>query len=150
MYIVWSDVSQRYNIVKDYVNNSMDEVASIQYAEGELNTRVRYTVLNWSNNITAKDLSIDIAYARTQMYRDEDKYTAVMDRIKSITEALVNGSMAMVLDDGSTLLADKSSAAGKAHSTTADYHPVFDMGSELDMHVSSSQLQDEYDAKGYL
>lgn len=152
MYITWSDVAQRYSIVEDYVNNSVDRYNAILYAEGELGVKLSgaFTLPFSSNNVTAKDLTIDIAYAKTQMYRDVDKYKLVMDRINDVTKMLKSGNMGMVLSDGTVIYADKNNSAAKAYSTTQDYPSVFDMGDVLDMGVNSSQLSDEYDAKGYL
>ena len=147
--IIWEEVVVRYNVVSDYAASSTDQHTFVLYAESELNRRLSscYATPLSSNNITAKDLTIDIAFANTIKYKDSEKYTAIMDQIDKVTEKLCGGQASMIDDTGAIILPTGTSGSGKVYSNTQDFHSVFDMGDTINMHVSSAQLLSEADAK---
>jgi len=130
------------------VNSYPDAVDSqyIMYAENELDQRLGpyFTVPFSSNNITARDLSIDLSYAKVVIYDDPDKYKAIIEHVDMIIGDLIAGKMAMVTDSGDSLF---SSSTNEAWSNTQNYHSAFGMGDFDTFLVDSNQLQAEEDAR---
>ena len=149
MYVTWSDVVQRFKTADDYVQNSADRASAINYAEADLHSLLgnSFTIPFSSNNLTAKDLTIDLVYANTVKYRDEERHAAILKRIKDVTASLCLGNTNMVLDDNTTLSTSGSISTGKIYSNTAGYTPVFDTGDILDQEVDSDLIDDLDDAK---
>ncbi len=138
------DVRGRYS---ELVTMSKFDVVSyhLQYAEMELDGYMApfYTVPFSSNNLTAKDLSIDLTYLRVANLKTaerNDYRKELMDRIKMYQD----GSAIMITTSGDAL----SSASGAAWSSTENYHPVFGMGNVTDFCVDSMQVYNEKIARG--
>lgn len=117
----------------------------LQYAESELDGYMApyFTVPFSSNNLTAKDLAIDLTYLRVANLKSEERDSfrkEIMERIKMIQ----TGVMQMMTDSGTAL----SGASGQAWSTTKDYNPVFGMGDITEFRVDSSQVYNERIARG--
>ena len=147
--IIWDEVIVRYNVVSDYAASSIDQQTFVVYAESELNRRLSscYDIPFSSNNITAKDLTIDIAFANTQKFKDVEMYSTIMEHINDITDKLCGGLASMIDDAGVAILPTGTSSSGKIYSSTKDYHPIFDMGDVIDQQVDTQQLTDDNDAK---
>lgn len=145
-YIDFDDVVNRYREVS---RNDRDATTVnsdfIRYAEDELDSRLSpyYTVPFSSNNITAKDLSIDLAYLKIFRFKDVEKASAVDSYIAMRINALASGKASMMTSSGDVITPD--GLASKFYSTTQDYSPVFGMGGILSASVSSSRVQHEND-----
>lgn len=104
-----------------------------------------FTIPFSSNNNTARDLSIHFAYLgyllRTKNQTDSKELSEnLMDRISTILE----GNNPMILDDGSTLYADKGTR-NDAWSNTKEYKTIFDMRGAIDQRVDPDQIDDLWD-----
>jgi hypothetical protein len=143
--ISWDDVINKYP--QPGRGPGADEVSSVHiaYAEAELNGRLgsKYTVPFSSNNMTAKELAVDLTLLRLKVFKSEDKEavkTAVDERIAR----LLDGSEQMYAIDGTLLSPDVVTAWSSTHT----YPPTFGMGDIEDMQVSSAQLADEEADRG--
>ena len=121
-YIDWDDVVNRYRTISDRDSTEIN-TSFILYAEAEVDGRLatKYSVPFSSNNITAKDLAIDITYIKAgnlNIEETERLQKMVDDKFKRLLE----GEEVMLLADGIALSAD---VGGTVYSTTQDYHPVF-------------------------
>lgn len=139
-----SDVHNRYpRTLTDSRAAATLEAAYLVPAEAEVDARLgsRFTVPFSSNNITVKDLVIDMTMLRMGTYkeRDEQLRKDVDARIK----ALLDGTMIMVDSAGAALAYPASGVIN----TTADYHPTFGMGDILDMEVDDERIDDEENAR---
>lgn len=143
MLITWDDVITRYG---DIARNG-DAVAIsshyLLYAENELNSRLApyYTTPFSSNNITAIDLAIDLAYYR--LARPSENALKVYEDAEMRIGRLIKGEEAMIDSSGETL----GYVADTIWSSTQDYHPTFGMGDIEYFAVSSQQVMDEEDAR---
>lgn len=140
-----SEVTDRYpRVLTDSRGGSLIESAYLAPAEAELDARMApyFPVPFSSNNLTAKDLVIDMTVLRMGIYKEsmEVLRESVDARIKS----LIDGTMFMVTTSG-TVAAQPSSGV---YSTTAAYHPVFGMGDILDMKPDDDRVDDEADSRG--
>lgn len=148
-YITWDDVIDRYRVLsKDSKDGSSEvESAFIFYAEHELDALMApaFTVPFSSNNMTAKDLAIDLTYCRAGNFKISEQKEfkqSIMDRI----DMLKKGEMSMLTDSGDTI---DTSGSTSAWSTTKDYHPVFGHGPTEHFEVDSSQVVAEDNERGY-
>lgn len=118
----------------------------LPYAEMELDGYMApyYTVPFSSNNLTAKDLAIDLTYIRIANLKAEDREQfrkEILDRIKMYQ----SGAMAMMTSSGTAV---SVGGAASAWSTTENYHPVFGIGDITDFKVDSSEVYAERIARG--
>ncbi len=143
-YIEWDDVINRYPALAKGTNAEEVSSAHIFYAEYELDGALSnyFTTPFSSNNITAKDLSIDLVYARMAnlKYTDADKFRKA---IQVKIDGLANGSKNMMTTGGDLL----ATVGNTIWSSTKDYHNIFDHGDVLDMVQDQSQLLDEENDK---
>ena len=147
--INWSDVTLRYKVLGDYDSTSAQQVKYIAFAEAELNRRLSscYAVPFSSTNITARDLVIDIAFANTVKFRDNEKYATVMKHIDKVTKKLCANDASMIYDDGSLLLPTGTSGSSKVYSSTQNYEPTFDMDDQINQAPSTDMLEDIEDGR---
>lgn len=143
-YIGWDDVVNKYPAAASRGGASTIGSAYIGFLEAEIDGRLssHFTTPFSSNNVTVKDICIDLAYSRIGNFKIKERLEfdkAIKDRI----EGLKNGAEAMVTIDGTIL----SSSLGTIYSTTQDYHPVFGMSPTEYFVVDSSQVQDEEAAR---
>lgn len=144
--VLWDDLVARYNRVADVGGAKQVNSAYLVYAEAELNSLLGscFTVPFSDNNLTAKDLVIDLAYLRVLSFKADkmsDKFEKrIMDRI----DGLKKGDIGMTLVDG-TIIFSSGGAAGSAVSSTQDFTPAFNMLDELDQRVDPDRIDDEYD-----
>lgn len=140
-YAVFStEVQDRYpRVTTDSRAVSTIESAYLLPAEAEVDARlgVRFALPFSSNNLTVKDLVIDMTMIRMGTYKDrvEDLQKSVDSRIT----ALIAGTMVMVTASGTIA----ASALASAYSTTGSYHPVFGMGDVVDMKPDDDRVDDE-------
>ena len=144
-YVNWDDVVGRYPGIASI--GGADQVGSdyIQYAEVEIEGRLaeRYTVPFSDNNLTIRDLVIDLVYVKAGNLSVED-YEQMADRLDKRIERLLEGREAMVTTSGDII---QRADEGAAWSSTQDYAPTFGVGDVLDMHPDDTQIEDENDAR---
>lgn len=144
-YIEWDDVVLRYPNAGRSGGSSEVGSVHITYAEAYLESRFSgyFTIPFSSNNLTAKDLSIDLTYLRIGNFGQKDRKIfrdEIEDRIKQIKL----GNDQMITNSGDSL----GSVGEAVYSPHQNYHPVFGMDDEFMFDVDSSQLIDEEDARG--
>lgn len=138
------DVTARYpRCLTDSRAAALCESAYLLPAEFELDARLapKFTVPFSNNNMTARDLTIDMTMLRTGIYkdRDEELRASVESRIK----ALLDGTMVMITTSGEVA----GYPGGGVFSTTQNYHPTFGMGDIVDMKPDDDRVADEDDAR---
>ena len=144
-YIRWNNVVGRYSSLSDI--GGADDVSSnyIQYAEVEIDGRLapKFTTPFSSNNLTVKDLCIDLVYAKAGNLNIED-YDKLMDRIDKRIERLLAGEENMMTNSGDTL---QQSIGGTVWSSTQNYTPTFGHGAVEDFVVDPDLIDDEENAR---
>jgi len=139
-YIDWNDVAGRYPRISE--RGGANEVGSayIDYAEVEIEGRLtKFTKPFSSNNLTVKDLAIDLTYAKMMTTRDSEKATEMRDILDARMTRLNSGEEDMMTSSGDILANDVSNVWCE----TEDYTPVFGMGDVTDFQVDSARLFDE-------
>lgn len=139
-YITTSDAYARY---RELINiNSVTNLDShhIYYAEIELDSMLSrcYTVPFSSNNITAKDLAIDLTYLRSANFKFEDREKFRVQIMQKINE-LCSGQSSMILTDGTST----ATVGGTIWSNTEDYRNTFSVIDNEMTHIDSSQQWNE-------
>jgi len=145
-YITWDDVVNRFTEFTDF--GGAIKVAShhIVYAEAQLDSMLGtvFVVPFSSNNITIKDLAIDLVYARA-IRGKSDEYKSIRADVASRVYALCNGLAYMITASGEILQQQNK----YGWSSTQDYHPVFGLlDYEISPGASSAQLMDELAERG--
>lgn len=145
-YVSWDDVVARYGMINQVGGAAEVGSAYIYYAEAELESRLaqHFTVPFSDNNITAKDLSIDLTLAKLLAYKDTKKYDLIMGQINERIDRLINKDDYMVTTSGDSLVSDQS---GQMWSSTSGYLPTFDNTDPIDLEIDPDLVQDEFDAK---
>lgn len=138
-------VAARFRKVSDVLSYP-DAVDSefIVYAENYLDGRLApyFTTPFSTNNATARDLSIDLTYAKVVQWNDPKVAKSIMDSVDKRIGDLIDGAAVMLTDNGDGVTPiDGGSRA--AWSNTASYHSAFGMDDAEFQHVSSLQLSDE-------
>jgi len=143
--IKWDDVVNRYNKYADVVG--ADEDNFIPYAENYVHMGLasHFTIPFSNNNVTAKDLAIDVAMAKVLMFKDEEKANAMLGHVNSVMGMIRDGTFSMITSSGALI----SRTGEPSYSKTMDYAPIFGHGCIEDFHVSSSQLYDEESERDY-
>lgn len=148
-YINWDDVTDRYRVLTKDTKDGSSEINSafITYAERELDSLLApaFTVPFSSNNITVKDLAIDLTYCRAGNFKFSEQ-KEFKEMIMETIEKLKNGEMSMITDSGDVIDTSGSTAAW---SSTEDYHPIFGHGPTEHFEVDSSQVISEENDRGY-
>lgn len=147
IYCDYEDIVNRYKRVVDVGDSALVEDSYLLPAEAELNARlgVAYTVPFSNNNVTAKDLAIDLTYLKVIQYKEIDRADRMMNLLDKRFNALLDGSHQMITTSGDVI--SPTTQLGAFGSTTEDYHPVFGMDDPEYLRVSSAQLEDEEDAR---
>lgn len=147
-YIDWSDVANRYPEVGANQRRDATQMDSsyIYFAEANLDGRLSqgFTTPFSNNNVTAKDLAIDITYAMIYRFKDVKKTQTVEDYIKSRVEGLLSGKMSMITTSGDQLV----TTGDVVYSTTQNYQPVFGISPALAWQVDSAAFIDEEAGRG--
>lgn len=144
-YINWADIVARHPSV-DKVGGSSEVGSSfVGYVEAQVDGLLSkiYSVPFSSNNVTVKDLCIELAYIKIANIKHENRKELKKDfddRIKG----LVNGNERMLTTSGDIL----TPVGETVWSSTMGYHPVFGMSPEEYLSVDSNLISDEEDDRG--
>lgn len=144
--ISWADVNARYPETAKIADATQADSSWVLYGIAELESKLsaNYATPFSLNNLTAKDLAIDLVYAKVYRYKDPKKAEAVIKYTDSQIAKLNNGQMAMITTSGDVLI----SVGGAVYSTTENYHPVFGVSPTEWSVVSSTEVIDEDTARG--
>lgn len=146
-YITFNDVTFKYgNSTRVASGTAVDSNAHLEASEREVESTLSsvFTVPFSSNNITVKDLMIDLTYSNLSILKD-DKAKLIRDNVYKRMEEIKNGSMPVITSSGEALFSN-----GKAvWSETENYQPVFDKGDILDQGLDIDQLEDLEDSKDW-
>lgn len=139
-FVTWKDVVDRYPAIATKGSSKSVESSYLYFAENQVNGMFaeNFTVPFSSNNITAKDLAIDVTYLRIGIpnVTDTEKLMKMLDhRVKMLN----NGTYKMMLDDGTSLV----TLGDVVYSSDADFHKTFGHGDVEDFFPDSSQIYDE-------
>jgi len=144
--IDWADINRRYPETLKHADATQADSSWVPFAIAELEGRLSrgFTVPFSTNNMTAKDLAIDLTFARLYRYKDNEKAAAVTSYVSGQIDMLLNGSMKMMTTSGETL----QTVGGTVYSTTDAYHPVHGIGPIEYSLPSSAQIEAEQDDRG--
>lgn len=139
-YITFADVTLRYPAILKVGSESTVGSAYIGYVENEIDGMLasHFTVPFSSNNMTVKDLAIDLTYIKAGNFTFEQAKEMLDDFMEKI-KALKNGEHSMLTDSGDVI----TTVGDTAWSNTMDYTPVFGMSPIEYSEVDSSQIYDE-------
>jgi len=147
-YASWDQLVERYPGMAKLGGSVEVNSSFIHAAERELESALGnyYTIPFSSNNYTATDLTIELAFIRYYESHKPDWAEKKIEHFEKRIEKLIAGTMTMITTSGGAV--ELSSGPGGAlGSTTETYHPTFGVGAIEDMLVSSGQLLDEEDAR---
>lgn len=146
--ITWINATARYAELDKLPNGTLTTAQDdlIAMAEAQVHGRLasRYTTPFSSNNLTARDLAIDVLFVQNVMSREPKKAELISKSLEDRFAALLTGEAVMAVSSGTAL----TMVGETAWSSTMDYHPVFGMGDVAGMAVGSSQLIDEDSDRG--
>ena len=98
-----------------------------------------------ANNLTAKDITLDLAYLLIlQRSKDPRDAESLSQGIKGRIEGLRNGTEAMTTTSGDTVYSN--TGLGEIWSTTQDFKPIFDMRESAEQRVDPDRLREEKEA----
>ena len=148
--VTWEEVITRYPRLSSLTGGAEElESSYVLPAEGEVTSRLanKFTIPFSNNNVTAKDLVIDLIRIRGGSYKEKDRED-MQERFDKRVERLLTGTDGMVtIVDSLFAVVFAGDGAPSIWSSTEDYPPTFGVGSVEDFLVSSEQIQDEYDAQ---
>lgn len=140
-YVNYADVVNRYPMIGK--SGGEDQITSdfIRYAEFELEEKLgkKFSIPFSSNNMTAKDLSIDLTYLKFMRTTGNDFDFETL-------QASVNSRIAGLLKGDAFMAIESSDPLGKSEDSVyvgMNYKPVFGLGDELEFDVSSERLSFE-------
>jgi len=144
--IDWSDVNRRYPETLKLADATQADSSWVPFAVAELHARLAhgFTVPFSDNNMTAKDLAIDLTFAKVYRFKDIEKADAVMIYVGAQIDMLLSGKQQMITTSGDTLIAvgDTITVVG------ADNHPVFGISATEYAVVSSAEIISEQNDRG--
>lgn len=139
-YISAAEVIARHPKV---VSTGVDNVEShfLLYAESDLDAKLlpHFAAEDiTSNNLTVKDLAIELTYLRIGNLKvsDHDKR---MEALKKRVQSIIDGEAFMITTSGTQI----KTVGGAVFSTTETFHPTFGVGDIEDFIVDSSQQLSE-------
>ena len=143
-YINWDDIVARYPSINAVGGAADVGSAWIGYVENQVDGLLspEFSAPFSNNNITVKDLCIELTYIRVGNLKVEettDMREAFMERINRLkdgSEGMLTNSCDIVLALGDTV-----------YSNTANYNPVFNLDNPLDWEVDSTLLDSLENAK---
>ena len=144
-YIDWADVTHRYkSLGRDFDATKVND-QFIPYAEAYVDGKlgVAFTLPFSSNNLTVKDLCINLVYIKVGNLKTKDS-NDIKKMVDDTLKDIVGGSHLMITASGDSIAMDN---AGLTWVEGSDYHPVFGMGDIEDFHVDSSQLYTEAEGR---
>jgi len=140
-YITYSDIVNRHELVGDQGAGEVDS-SYIRYAEFEIESSLasKFPIPFSTNNVTVKDLCIDMTFIKLMRTSGDDFNTEKLeDSLKERIEKLLNGKSLMITNSLETIgKSDSSVYVGKS------YKPVFGMADVEYSEVSSSRLSFEH------
>lgn len=144
--INWKDINDRYPETLKLADATQADSSWVPFAIAELHARLSpgFTVPFSDNNMTAKDLAIDLTYAKYYRFKDVEKADAVLTYVGAQIDMLLNGSQKMITSSGDTL----ASVGGTIEVTGADHHPVFGVSPTEYSVVSSAEIETEQNDRG--
>lgn len=121
-YITWDDVVNRFSSFATAAGAMKAASHHLAYAEAEVDAMLgaKFSVPFSNNNLTVKDLVIDLVYLRS-IRNNFDLYRPMRAEINSKFAALLSGKMVMITASGDSLRYTGVSA----WSNNQDYHPTF-------------------------
>lgn len=142
--VTYDELESRFSRVSDY-GQTVVTSHYLLYAENHVNGLLagHFTVPFSSNNLTAKDLIIELTYLRCgdlKISELEKREKMFMNRI----EALRNGDEVMMTSSGDMMIAGGTLVPT---SNTEDYTPVFGMSDAELSEVDPDQIEDEEDGR---
>lgn len=143
-YINWADLIGRYPSLDTIGGASEIGSSWIGYIENQVDGLLaeNYTVPFSNNNVTVKDLCIELVYARIGTLKIKESASIkkdIMDRVKRLND----GTEKMLDSSGTTI----EMVADAIWSETGDYAPTFDKGNILYQEVDPNQIKDIDDGK---
>lgn len=144
--INWKDVNDRYPETLKLADATQADSSWVPFAIAELHARLSpgFTVPFSDNNMTAKDLAIDLTFAKLYRFKDIEKADAVLTYVGAQIDMLLAGSQKMITSSGDTLAA----VGGTIYHTNDAYHPVHGMGPIEYAIVSSAEVIAEQEDRG--
>jgi len=144
-YIEWDDVIDRYPELNTLSGADEFSSAYIVYSEAFVDGILgnNFTVPFSNNNMTVKDLSIDMTYYRAGRF----KFSNAIDVKSSFFETvkmLNMGQIIMVDPDGIDLAHPKKQLG--IFSSTQSYHSAFGMQAAEEWHIDQDNIDDDRNA----
>jgi hypothetical protein len=125
-YITWDDVQNRFTGFADVAGAVRAASHYVSYAEAFIDGKLasKYVTPFSSNNVTVKDLAIDVVQMRALRGQNNDEYKNIRADVNSRLAALLAGNEIMITTSGDQVTLNDALAAG-AWSNTSGYHPTF-------------------------
>lgn len=144
-YINWDDIVGRYPGINKVGGATEIGSAFIGYVENQVEGMLstKYSVPFSDNNVTVKDLCVDLVYikaANLAVKQRDQLRKEFMERISR----LIEGSESLITSSGDVI----GHVGGTVWSNTKDYHPTFGMSPEEYLSVDSNLISDEEDDRG--
>lgn len=141
-YIEYDDLVNRYPRASK--KGGQEEInAFITNAEQELESMFAgaYTIPFSSNNVTIKDLAVDLTYIKLDVQSSKENVERHKRLMKTV-DMIKTNKMQMLTNSG-----DIVGAASPLWSNTTDYHPVHGVLDVTDQVVDDTRIQDEIDER---
>jgi hypothetical protein len=144
--IDWSDVNRRYPETLKLADATQADSSWVPFAITELHARLApgFTVPFSDNNMTAKDLAIDLTFAKVYRFKDIEKADAVMTYVGAQIDMLLAGRLQMITTSADVLAA----TGGTVTLTGTSNHPVYGVGPIEYSMVSSAEVIAEQEDRG--
>ena len=149
MIATWSEALLRYpEFAKLQDVSTVSQAVYLSFAEGIVTSALagKFSAPFSSNNITVKDLVVDMVYIQTQLTRQPEKAEALRKYYNERISSLLSGDSDMV--DSSGMIAG-TVVGDPVWSNTMDYHPTFGNGDPVTWEVSSAMTIAEDNARGH-
>lgn len=144
-YTTFDEVKNRYSIARDDGPSNV-ESTYIFFAESELDSLLApyFATPFSSDNITAKDLAIDLTYYRLSNFKVAERQE-FRDMVMSRIDGIIKGDEAMITTSGTTI----NTLGGTVYSNTMNYHPTFSMLDAEEQLVDVDFLESEANERNY-
>lgn len=141
-YIVWTDVTNRYQDFAKGPDATIGEAAFIPQAEAEVDARLapKYSVPFSPAPYLVKDLSVDLAYYKATIRQKGSEI--IKEYIDARFKAIIDGTLLLTNSAGVV------PATGGFAWASNSYHSSFGLDSEVNWRVDSQQIGDLSDARG--
>lgn len=144
-YVDLNHILDRYPSMSRMGGSTEVGSAYIDYVERQVDGLLasHYTVPFSSNNVTVRDLCIDLVYAKAGNLK-LDEASKIRDMVMERIDRLKSGEEVMLTTSGDLL---SPTTSGGAWSTTENYKPIFDMSHPLDWETDPDRLDAEDDER---